>query len=404
MNWKEMHIGIDLGLQKLNSNFHGKLLPEHKDYYLNRVIIDLLTNNKDSAQGNVPILTDSELQSKYLLLEPFIKEVDFDLVRGSKFDYGFIPKGFTDDIKSGFLYDGVTYQVVEPGTGLDLTLFGGSNNPAKNSTFVCNISNITSVHDGSNFTLAVAKSGKYKIISPGSFDFTTIGAVNSQAGTEFISTEGYPTTGAGVTVKPLRHIPIWGTGSVLRALTPLDMLMYYSTYSNVDVGYSFTTGMLIKGTTYRVVTGGTIDNLITFGAISNAVQSNYIFTSTKTGVPNWSGSSLVLTETRDFPNRLIEFKDIEDALQHGFGTTETSPICCMVDGKIRIYHLNKFKINYVKLSYIRTPVKIDSVRDINSDTNVGIHGYIVDRTIQRIAGHKGQPEYQTIRHENEKIE
>lgn len=36
MNIQQMHIGVDLGVQKVNSNAFDDLLPEEKNYYLNR--------------------------------------------------------------------------------------------------------------------------------------------------------------------------------------------------------------------------------------------------------------------------------------------------------------------------------------------------------------------------------
>lgn len=36
MNVQQMHIGVDLGIQKVNSNAFDDLLPEEKNYYLNR--------------------------------------------------------------------------------------------------------------------------------------------------------------------------------------------------------------------------------------------------------------------------------------------------------------------------------------------------------------------------------
>jgi hypothetical protein len=405
MNWKEMHIGIDLGLQELNSNLYNKLQPQAKDYYLNRVLMDLILGEGRDSTGrdNIPILTADELRNKYIFLEPFLTTLELDLVRGSKFDYGLVPKGFTDDITSGFLQSGVEYLVVTAGDSpFSLTSFGGEN--IQNSKFTCDIDNIESSFE-ITWNLAVQVGGIYEIVAPGSFDFTTIGAENSMIGTRFVSTHANVLVGEeNIEVSAIKHAPAWGTsGAILKALTPLDVLMYYSSHSVVDVGYSFNSGKLIKGVSYRIVEGGTITNFTDYGADYNTVEEDYIFTCIKSGVPNWGSSGVYLIETREFPNVLTDYKELESALDHSFGSSVDSPICCLVNGQLRVYHQTKFKLNKVSFDYIRTPVKIDSINNINSDLNVGVHGYLVDRTVQRIVGHRGQQQYQTVRAENEEI-
>jgi hypothetical protein len=404
MTWKEMHIGIDLGLQELNSNMFGKIQQQGKDYYLNRVTVDLLlAEGRDSmGTGQIPILTPDELRNKSAFLEPYINTIKLDMFRGADYDYGELPKGFSNELSSGFLYDGVEYLVVDP-SSINLSTFGGSASPQQNERFVCSIDDIVG---STGVDLPIQINGKYRIETPATHDFTQYGADNNMSGTIFISTSGGTSIDVNnCVVKPLRHSPLW-SGAILKPLDNLDVLMYYGSSSNVDVGSTITSGKLIKGKTYRVVAidgTGVISNLTSFGASLNQVGYNYMFTCTRTGVPNWN-DEVTLIETKTFPNTLVDQKELSRSLDHSFGSSPDNPLCTLASGQLRVHHQSKFKVNYITLDYIRVPVKIDSILNVNSDLNVAVHGLLVDRVVQRIAGHRGQPQYQTIRAENEKTE
>ena len=144
MNIKMMHIGIDLGVQRLNSNVFGKLQPEEKDYFINTVTQDFvklaLTDEKNTV---FDVQTYTDIREYYERLQVYISSIQLGLVEelGYGYVYGELPTSITIvPISSGVLYHGVTYRIVTAGT-IDLSGFGGNNHALTSvgDTFKCEI-------------------------------------------------------------------------------------------------------------------------------------------------------------------------------------------------------------------------------------------------------------------------
>lgn len=393
MTWSEMHIGLDLGLQILNSNLFNKLEPQAKDYFINRVMYDMI-----SKEVNIESKTAANLQSyndirEYSsLLEPILIIQQLDKYTGDgTYDYVTLPKDVSPVI-SGFLYMGRTYKVVIAGTS-NLTTFGAASSPAVvGATFTCNIATI----NATSLTIGC----KYRILTVSGSTYTSVGSINNMVGTEFIAT-GTSAGGVGI-VTPLSGLPTWAGGTSLTMIPLYSVLEVISSYSNIDKGSSFSTGPLKKGTKYKVVTGGTISNLTSFGSAYNAVEPGYVFLCTLDGTPNWSTSGVVLIATKDILNRLVKLQDIANFSQTSYGNTDISPLSTMSDGKLLVYHNGKYTINSITLVYVRQPNKIDSQNNVDCELLESYHGKLVDNTVQFIMAYSGNPNYQTVLTENTK--
>ena len=74
MDIATMHIGIDLGLQKSNSNVFGDLQREEKDYFLNKTIksfVLTVLNKENNSVSSIESYLD--ISKYYTGLQPFIR-------------------------------------------------------------------------------------------------------------------------------------------------------------------------------------------------------------------------------------------------------------------------------------------------------------------------------------------
>lgn len=391
MTWSEMHIGIDLGLQILNSNLFNKLEPQGKDYFLNRVIGNMVSEQSNldiKDTSNSDSYNDIKLYSS--LLQPLIKIQQLDKTSSvDGYDSISLPKDISPVI-SGKLYNGRTYKVIIAGT-TDLTSYGAASNPAVvGATFTCNIPTLDAT--------ALIIGCKYRILTVSGSTYTTVGAINNMVDTEFIATD--TTAGGTGTVQPLDTIPSWDGITSLDFVSSDSLYEFISSYSNVDYSQEFSIGALKKGVTYKIVTGGTIVGLTAFGSSSNTVESGYMFTCTVAGTPTWSTSGVSMIATKTIVNRLVKVQDIQNFLKTSYGNSITSPLSTMSDGKLLVYHDNKITINTITIVYARQFTKIDSQNNIDCELPVNYHGKIVDNTVQFIMAYTGNPNYQAVLNEN----
>lgn len=392
MTIEEMHVGLDLGLQILNSNLFDKLAAEGKDYFLNRIITDKVKAVVDQERQNVFNLESyNDIRAYSSLLEPLLKITKLEKYTGDgRYDYGLIPKDITP-ISSDKLYAGRTYRVLVPGT-TNLTTFGGGNPSTVGSVFTCVIATANAT--------ALTIGCKYRILTTGTSVYTGVGAINNMIGTEFIAT-GTSAGGTG-TVTPLSGVPTWAGGTSLAFTVSENMHEIICSNSNVDYGKQFSSGSLKKGVRYKVVVGGTIANLTSLGSGYNTVEAGYIFLCTTDGTPTWSTSGVVLIATKTVLNRFVKVQDIDNFLQHAYGTVTSSPIATLVDGKLLVYHDSKFNINEIYLTYVRPPITVDSINEVDCDLPLSYHGKIVDETVQFIMAYTSNPAYQAVAIENNK--
>lgn len=392
MNITTMHIGIDLGLQAINSNVFGNLLPQAKDYFLNvttQEFIKLaLTDEKNTIFNAV---TYADIRSYYEKLQVYIATVELNAKEQLGFGYVYdsLPTGVNLDLlTTGTLQHGIKYKVVVAGTA-DLRSFGyPTTSLTVGNIFDCVITKQTGAF------ISIIDGEKYKIINAHGRDFTGLGADNNNPGTIFTATSSSASGGGASTeLQNITKSPTWAACSLI-AVSDSLYYMNLDSKSTVTLGNVISEGSLTKGKKYIVTEVGTTD-LSTVGGVATPDLSYIFACSTSTITPNWDGTTK-LYEVKDVVNRLVKAQDVNNFLNHSFGTVITNPISTLTDGKLKVYHNNAFDIHNLYLEYIRKPIEVNSTTLVDSDLPESLHGFLVDLTVKRIAAFSGSPIYSTI--------
>lgn len=403
MNYQEFHIGLDLGIQQLNSNLFGKLQKEAKDYLINRTIEKLLLDiGEDARQTVMNMESYSDIRKFYNALSSHIYNREVQIVDNGNYVVSDLRVDTETELSEVKLVHGRRYKFTNLGTSTtNMSKISGPIRPTNlNQIFVAKCIPITATFNGTNYVYTISDTERYIIDIPGAIDYTTYGADNSKSGTEF--TVSCP-DGAGTSVLTsstiFSLIPISGIygGCKLKAIDSNDILSFISSRALVDYGFNINKGELVKGNYYRVVTGGTT-TLLSFGASANIVTAGEIFYCTKTGTPTYGNA--VLVENRKVLNRLIKPQDVDNFLNHDYGTTVDSPISVIANEQLYVYHNGRFKINKVFIEFVRMPIYIDCINGINTDINPSLHPTILEQTIQNIIAKNNSPNYQQIVNEN----
>jgi len=406
MNINEMHIGLELALQELNSNLYNTFQHEEKDYLLNRTIEDFVRAVVLKEENNVRnFISYTDIQKYYEMINPFIRDISigFTNYQSEGFVEGFIPQ--ENEIgeltaEEDFLVDGAKYLIVTAGD-TPLASFGyfDSGNQSNNDEFICNIDEI----DLSVDTLDIYKGEKYRIVNnPGGGDFTSYGAITNEPGEEFIVNQDVALDLTAATddirLKPLIKLPAW-TGvsdTVIRCIDDIGIFGFISSESLVACGLPITSGELTKDKYYVILTAGTTNLKVYTGFGTGGNDVGVVFKCLLTGTPTWAGGTR-LYEISNNPNRLVKYHDKGAFLNHSYGTVISSPISTLINNKLRVYHDNKFSIYGLKLQYVKTPVVVNYNEGIDCNLPKPLHGKIVTWTAMRAAGISGNPGYNAIK-------
>ena len=399
MTIQEMHIGLDVAQRTLNSNHFQKLEKEEKDFVLNKAIVEIVKKAIPTVENQLNNVDDDTIRQQYNVLDAVLVEKEFvDFIHEDKYIEFTLPKIIREQVQSGSLFAGYRYRVVSSGT-TNLTSFGcPDNTPGFEFDYLPD--NLVFALDGT-FKMNPVIGGRYRIKRLGVIDFTNYGASKNEVGVVFTSTVNL-ISNATMTDAELEVIstpPVWDGVTTLAIAKKLDVFEVIRTASLVYTSCSFSTGVIRKGYYYKVSIGGIISNLTDFGSEYNTVEPGYIFLCTKDGAPNWASSGVRLTELMLSSNRLPAVKDINNALTHPIGTLASSPITTRIGGNLRVYHDNKFDIHKVIVTYIRTPMRVNSIQGVNCDLNEAIHDDIVDKAASYILATQGSPNYQAVKTE-----
>lgn len=396
-----MHKAIDLGGQALDSAVFQDLVPEAKDYYINRVTSDFLKDVVEAKTNNrFNIMSYEDIRSYYDALGNMMISKTLDVYTyDEKAVYAILPTDTRDDVSSGNLINGVKYIVITVGT-TNLSSFGHAVTPVINTQFVCTIANTTPVNDGGGWKISIRQGAKYKILKHTTPDYTPYGASNNGVGTIFTASASalIASSESNDELEVIEMAPTWAGGTVLRPLTTEDYFSILVSRSNIDYGAPFTSGVLSKNKIYKVVTGGST-NLISYG-YKEVPYAGDIFLCTANGTPSWDGTTQ-LVETKKVSNRLLKQQDVYNALNFAFGTSYDSPMSTIknIEGNLClvVYHDGKFDINKVYVDYVKVPIDVDYNRSIDSELNVSLHPLIIDKVVSLIAAHASQPNYQQLK-------
>lgn len=400
---QNMHIGIDLGLQQLDSNVFSKIKPEHKDYAINTLIVQRYTDLLIAAQNaRSNELTYSEILKFYNKLAPILTTKKLNVFTGdNRYVYANLPTDEGVNISSGVLVAGVEYKFIQSaGVSGDFTNVGATSTN-KGDTFTCTIADMST--NGSDGNLVITAGGEYQItMNNASVDFTTYGALNSAVGTWFTATSSgtisyAPINGISTSVSVLKAAPTsWGN-AILAPMTNYGIMGFLSSRSLVDVGRQISSGAIEANKQYKVLTAGST-NFSSYGGMASP-KVGYIFSCTADGTPTWDGTS-VITEVKYVQNDLIKIHDEENFLDHAFGTSINNPISSMSGNTLRIYHDGEFTVNQVEVIYGRYPRQVDYNNSISSELHYNELSKIVDEVVERIAGRTGNPVTAVIAQEN----
>ena len=194
-----MHIGIDVGLRKANSQLYDQLLVEEKDYEINSTIEQLIMAVLNKEENTVyNMLSYADLRKYYTVLEPYVHTAQLHLNQpvGEPYVTGLFPIGIdtsvvTDASTPILLYKGITYKFKAVDAGADLASWGtpAVASIAVGDTFVCDISDITAA------SIVYTKEEQYRLLNPTDGTFTTMGAPDNDPGTLFTCTAAGTATG-----------------------------------------------------------------------------------------------------------------------------------------------------------------------------------------------------------------
>jgi hypothetical protein len=400
MTIQEMHIGIDLGIQRLNSNVFGELLPEAKDYYINTITKDFVRLALADEKNTVfDITTYGDIREYYEKLQVYIKSVQLGLVEefGKGYVYGNLPEQINivelGSNISDRLIVGVKYKILVGGT-TDLQNFGYPNQTCiPGDIFECSMNDV--VGDGTT-PITFAIGDKYRIVSNSQDDFVQFGAISNLPGSEFVVTiAGTTPLSTDTLLSPLNGVPNWSTSSKTSVI-PVTNTGYYmnvDTQSAIIVGNPISNGTLYAGNNYIVFTTGATDFKVVC-EVSHPSKGTIILPTSDVTL-NWDGVS-ILYKVDVNNNRLVKAQDVNDFLRNSFGSVKSSPISIFADNKLRVYHDNKFNIERIYLDYISTPVSVNYNRGIDSDLPESAQPFLIDLVIKRIQALAGNPTYNAM--------
>jgi len=415
MTNKQLHIGIDLALKMFNHNLLGRMLPEEKDYILNKTITNLVHKTAEDARHSViNVESYSDITAFYNVLEPLLvrRQLEPTYNVGIYSEYK-LPK-FIDvlDKQGSEIITNIDYKVEQVGninTQLALLDFSVPLSYAEDDILTLTIPNVVFVEilvDDLGL-LDIFAGVKYKILRASGLDFTPYGAANNKVGTIFtcttshtfsitLSTDDTPTTELEV----ISYTPPSWVDTILVATKNLSMFDHIAVNTLISTNSylrSTNNAKLVKGTYYRVVTGGLFTNLTSFGSDYELVEENYIFMATASGTPTWGPVPVAVLESlTDSTCRLIKPQDVSSMLNHSYGTTETSPFATFGNNKVQIYHANKYSIVSTELVYVSVPAVIDSNSGSETDLNVNLHPTLVTLAVQDIVSTNNPQVYPTV--------
>lgn len=379
-----MHIGIDLGTQMLNSSVLLKLPKEGKDLYLNRAIRNIIKSEIEKINNNVfNIASYQDIRSYYTTLAPLIYKTTLsEHSSGYKYNAFLLPSSTTDQISSGTIENGVKYRVLTAGT-TDLSDFGYKVTPVVGETFTCDIDDVVAATN----IIPVNDTMTYRIKARSTADYTGVGASNNLVGTIFKSTANasLAATNNLDVLEVIYSTPTWAGGTILQRVFQYDYDYLLVALANVDNSIRISSGALVAGKKYRVVTAGTT-NLYSYGHKPVPVADEVFLCSTS-GTPTWDGTT-TLVETEDYVCRLMKPQDTESLLSHSFGSTYDSPIAEIIshaDGElVKVYNDGDFSVNQVDVVYVKKPDKVNIITSVNCNLHENMHDEVLQKAIDLI--------------------
>jgi hypothetical protein len=359
MTINEFHIGLDLGLQEINSALENDFGVEEKDYLINEEIKKFVSqrlNPKSNLKGVGFEDTTKRLDDLHTLKkEKYLPTYTWDVLSiGNTTAYNsnvfaFLPSDYLHkiEINPEVYYNCNINSYVETATSFGIAEYSLPTN-----------------YDYSPFRIELEVNGTYITI------FTSA---------------TYPYINAGINIEYWFYIK-----DLIR-----DVISY-TNLTGLEVYWEQLAGTFGVGRLYFLSSNSSYTNI----RITAASVSTIPFSAVSAKQYNLANKKLKVAEGRVYNSEVIN-----DRLRDSF--TKTSPIsvvCEITKGLLRLYHNEQFYIQNVGFKYYKKPMKVNHNLNITSDLDENVHHEILNNTITTIKSLINSNTYKQFLTENLKIE
>jgi len=350
---REMHIGIDIGVQKMNSEKLEDLRAEEKDWVLNEAQLRFI-KNRTNRKSNQKKDGFEDTIKRYEDIEELIESVSLPVyIKDSETMFSILPYNhfLLVDSFSDIIYN--CNDVIK--TEIDI---------------IKKISIVKFKED------TVKKFKEYKLSYNDGTNLTDI--FNMQ---DYSFTENSP-TGNGLIDNEERFYIVAHILEVVNRLNDLEV--YWENYNGKYYPNSFIF-------TTNNQNASSIDVNIDLTTIETYNFTDLIFKSYTTDE----------TIKGKYPHRLVKTDDIRHLMQHSFGKTiYSSPLSTMSKNFLNCYHDKRFIFSKLYVEYIRKPRLISLSLNQSCSLNDKFHEEIVDEAVQLIKARINANDYRNIINEN----
>ena len=403
MTVRQLHTGLDLHLQQINSNLNDNVSPEAKDYYLNQVTKIMLRSamrklaaddSPNSSYNSIPQITSAEL----LHLNDFIKKyvVTKDITplnnyNGEEHRYtGYLNiEDSNNPILSGYIENGKIYKIINLGT-TDLTNY--FKNDISYSTFSADrayTANLTF----SDSALALSKinivaNNHYRILKAlplGSWQ--SYGASSDIIGTEFVATTSTEIIADSDSLYIIKAIPNWSGGTKLQEVKPKGI------FATLDI--------VARTKTLSKSKNCTKDNMYILSNTPTINISSIGFYNEKTKVfipsedIDLSGLVSQVYFTRKIPCLIASPRDSSNLTYSAYSNNGNILIAELDSNTVTVISKLDPVVN-IRYRYLKNPVEIDYDSNITSDLPESFHDLLVTNTANFIASRISDPDLQSM--------
>lgn len=343
MTPQEMHIGIDLDLQKLNANVTSSIEPEEKDWFLTEEMFRFI-KQRIRRISNDKKLGLQEDQKRYDDLEDLITTAILPVyIKDTNSVFTFLPANYFSLINDRSLTKDLCGQAYSPIVS-DISLYTAfwefpSNSTDLYKTMIIVLNSVTI----------------FRVI-----DYFPNGIPNESSRFELINL----------------------------------IIQTFNSIANFECKYESYQDKYKKGS---IVLASTNNTTFTLKNTYNVTPVDQVFSITST---TYSKISTVVT-AKEHANRLSKTELIYSQLDTSFDNTYYfSPISTLQKSKLNAWHSKKFILSGLNIDYIRRPRKISLSLNQSCELSEDVHSEIVASTAKRLAGITQSEDYKNLINEN----
>lgn len=357
MTAREMHIALDIHLQKMDSNKFGNIRKEEKDLFLNLAVYKFI-KTRISRKSNKKQEGFQETQKRYDDLEELITPGVIPMYKYGKNEvYGTLPHNYYSLVNDRSVVKNYCKEIVPIETQTSKNIF---------------IVPIGDAVPASSYQLFASTGGEPKLI--------------------FQLSDHAPYT--TITAEEEKFLFI---NMVLEEGNSVDGVeVYYENYGGEYYQDSFIviddTATQVVSQQVPIVQGGIAP--VNIDTINPTVLTLTSLSSTETVV-----------ESGEYPNSLVNKEDLYNRLRHPFGKPKfNTPLSTLQNGEIHVYLNGEFIVDTVNIDYIRKPRLINLDLQQNCELADHTHEEIVALALQRIKSEISEEAYKAVLNENQFIE